>query len=98
MVAWGTITSACNHLEKHLNSVGLFRVTSKTSDVIALREDLQDASSCEKVFEGTSPHVVAGLISLYIRELEHPLIPLDNLQFPQDAGKGCHLFIHLLNG
>jgi hypothetical protein len=84
------IPACCNFLvDRHLHCVGLFQINPKKSSIISLKAELEGCSrSYNKVLELSSPHVIAGVVAMYLRDLDTPLIPLDNIIMPPSSESG----------
>ena len=53
---------------------GIFRISGNQSEVLAMKKAFDDGIDVN-VRECSSPHVAAGLLKLYLRDLPEPLFP-----------------------
>eukprot|EP00002_Diphylleia_rotans_P027865 TRINITY_DN560_c0_g2_i2.p1 TRINITY_DN560_c0_g2~~TRINITY_DN560_c0_g2_i2.p1 ORF type:complete len:199 (+),score=37.61 TRINITY_DN560_c0_g2_i2:302-898(+) len=61
-------------LREHGASVeGIFRITGSSSEVSQLQKDF-DEGKLSSIPESTDPHVVAGLLKIFFRQLPEPLL------------------------
>ncbi|KAF6199316.1 hypothetical protein GE061_007342 [Apolygus lucorum] len=71
------LVSAClNHLQSHLNTLGIFRVSSSKKRVRQLREEF-DLGKELRLEDEQCPHDVATLLKEYFRDLPDPLLCKD---------------------
>lgn len=89
---------AClSHLQDWLDTEGLFRVNGSSAQIQQLQAAFSGGTGVEsklaqnKALDAVEPHAVAGLLKKYIRELDPPLIPFNQidsfLAVLQEAGK-----------
>ncbi|XP_048393816.1 rho GTPase-activating protein 11A-like [Stegostoma tigrinum] len=78
VVEHGTIpqflVDACNYLEKHIHTEGLFR---KSGSVIRLKALKAKVDQGEKCITMAPPCDVAGLVKQFFRELPEPVLPME---------------------
>mmetsp|Transcript_52397 Transcript_52397/g.131695 ORF Transcript_52397/g.131695 Transcript_52397/m.131695 type:complete len:797 (+) Transcript_52397:19-2409(+) len=70
----GIVTRCLNYFERNgVGYEGLFRISPSNNSLDSLKESLDSGSDTE--FDGQDPHLVAGLLKQYLRELPEPLVP-----------------------
>lgn len=67
------VVTCVQHLEKHLDTVGLFRKSTSKKRVRQLREEFDQGTMLE-IDPETCPHDVATLLKEYLRDLPEPLL------------------------
>jgi len=66
-----------------INSEGIFRISGNSENIRNLNNSLLTTPD----FSASSPHDIAGVMKLYIRELPQPLIPYEHFQALLDSQK-----------
>jgi hypothetical protein len=66
---------------------GIFRISASTSDLQALKQQLESGDYEIKTGAGASPHTPAALLKAWLRDLSTPLIPFDQYDACIAVGK-----------
>jgi hypothetical protein len=72
------VSKSIEYLDKQsvLQIVGLFRLSGSAPLIKKLSEDIDAGKSCDFA-QIADPHTVTGLLKLYFREMEEPLLTWD---------------------
>ncbi|KAL6063244.1 RasGEF domain containing protein [Balamuthia mandrillaris] len=70
------VEQAIMYLYAHAKTPGLFKVSSSAPEVRKLIDSINRGEAFD-FFKLTDPHIVAHLLKAYLRELPHPLIPIE---------------------
>ncbi|XP_033000675.1 rho GTPase-activating protein 11B-like [Lacerta agilis] len=68
------LVEACQYLEEHIGTEGLFRLSGSVVRIKALKGKLDQGENC---LSTAQPCDVAGLLKQFFRELPEPILPSD---------------------
>ncbi|XP_078262508.1 rho GTPase-activating protein 11A-like isoform X2 [Rhinoraja longicauda] len=68
------LVDACNYLEKHIDTEGLFRKSGSVSRLRVLKAKVDQGEKCLTL---APPCDVAGLVKQFFRELPEPILPVE---------------------
>lgn len=72
------VRDCVNHLQAHLTHVGLFRIPGNATNILALKQKYDYGGEIDLSEETAND--VSGLLKLYLRDMQEPLLTWDNYE------------------